>query len=170
MADTSEKDEPDAAAQGSADINRIMELLPHRYPFLLIDRVEQIVSRTSAVGIKSVTINEPFFQGHFPDWPVMPGVLIIESMAQTAGALVMHSIGDARTDEVVYFMTIDKARFRKPVVPGDQLRILVTVQRNRGQVWRFFGEAQVDGETAAEAEFSAMIVRPNENKNPAADS
>jgi 3-hydroxyacyl-[acyl-carrier-protein] dehydratase len=140
------------------DIKRVMEVLPHRYPMLLIDRMKDIVLNESAVGIKNVTINEPFFQGHFPGAPEMPGVLIIEAMAQTAGALVVHSAGNALNTKLVYFLAIDAARFRKPVVPGDQLHIHVTKQQNRRNVWRFAGEAKVDGEVCAEAIVTAMIM------------
>ncbi len=146
----------------SADINRIMKLIPHRYPFLLIDRVQDIVAGQSATGIKNVTINEELFQGHFPGHPIFPGVLIIEAMAQTAGCLVVHSLGPSAENKLVYFMTIDEARFRKPVVPGDQLHIHVIVDRSRGNVWKFKGEAKVDGNLHAEAIFSAMIVDRSE--------
>ena len=154
---------PDTPSQDgleSADVNRIMELLPHRYPMLMVDRLEQIKRGQSAVGIKNVTINEPFFQGHFPGHPIMPGVLIVEAMAQTAGALVRFSSDSGNSAEVVYFMTIDKARFRRPVVPGDTLRLSVNAIRTRGRIWRFAGEAYVGDELVAEAEYSAMIVDP----------
>jgi 3-hydroxyacyl-[acyl-carrier-protein] dehydratase len=157
MAQTAEKTELE-----SADVKRLMELLPHRAPMLMIDRLTEIVPHVSATGIKSVSINEPYFAGHFPGYPVMPGVLIVEAMAQAAGALVVHSLGGANQVKLVYFMTIDKARFRHPVVPGDQLVIPVKVQRSRGPVWRFGGEAFVNGKLCAEAEYSAMIVQPNE--------
>ena len=140
------------------DVNQIMELIPHRYPFLMIDRITEIVPQTSAVGIKNVTINEPFFQGHFPEQPIMPGVLIVEAMAQTAGALVVASFENKSDSRLVYFMTIDNARFRKPVVPGDTLKIHVNRLQNRGNVWKFKGEAKVDGNLVAEATYSAMIV------------
>ncbi|HTH97896.1 MAG TPA: 3-hydroxyacyl-ACP dehydratase FabZ [Stellaceae bacterium] len=141
------------------DIVQIMDLIPHRYPFLLIDRLEEIVPEESAVGIKNVTMNEPFFQGHFPGRPIMPGVLIIEAMAQTAACLVVHSLaGTKGAPKLVYFMSIDEARFRKPVTPGDQLRIQVKKERNRANVWRFKGEARVDGQLLAEAVYTAMIV------------
>jgi len=140
------------------DIHRILRLIPHRYPFLLIDRIVDVVPATSATGIKNVTINEPHFQGHFPQRPVMPGVLIIEAMAQTAGALVMHSMGQEAEGKLVYFMTIENARFRRPVVPGDQLMLHVVKERSRGNVWKFNGEAKVDGTLVAEATYSAMIV------------
>jgi 3-hydroxyacyl-[acyl-carrier-protein] dehydratase len=143
---------------GIADIERLMQLLPHRYPMLMIDRVIDFVAGRSGVGIKNVTINEPHFQGHFPSHPVMPGVLIVEAMAQTAGALVMHSLDTGLGQKVVYFMTIDKCRFRHPVVPGDQLRIPVHLVRRRGPVWKFTGEAYVGETLVAEAEFAAMVV------------
>jgi 3-hydroxyacyl-[acyl-carrier-protein] dehydratase len=142
----------------SADIQRVMKLLPHRYPFLLVDRIRDMDGDESAVGVKNVTINEPFFQGHFPSFPVMPGVLIIEGLAQTAGALCVHSLGETYTPQLVYFMGIDRAKFRKPVLPGDVLEYHVKKVRSRGRAWRFFGEAKVDGKVVAEAEVSAMIV------------
>ncbi len=145
---------------GVADIARIMQLIPHRYPMLLVDKVVDMVSGKSAVGIKNVTINEPFFAGHFPARPVMPGVLIIESMAQTAAALVVHSLDRDMQDKIVYFMTVDKARFRQPVEPGDTLTIPVTVLRGHGSVWKFSGQAKVGDNLVAEAEYSAMIVDP----------
>jgi 3-hydroxyacyl-[acyl-carrier-protein] dehydratase len=151
---------------GSADVRRLMELLPHRAPMLMIDKVIEIVRHVSATGVKSVSINEPYFVGHFPGHPVMPGVLIVEAMAQTAGALVVHSLEGANQEKIVYFMTIDKARFRHPVVPGDQLILPVKVQRSRGPVWRFSGEAYVSGRLCAEAEFSAMIVQQNTRPEP----
>ena len=140
------------------DLLRIMEMIPHRYPFLMIDRVIDVVRDVSAVGIKNVTVNEPHFQGHFPSRPIMPGVLIVEAMAQTAGVLVVHTLGPESEGKLVYFMTIDDARFRKPVTPGDTLHIHVVKQRSRGNVWKFKGEARVDGALVAEATFSAMIV------------
>ncbi len=143
---------------GSADVARVMQLLPHRYPFLLIDRIRDMVRDESAVGIKNVTINEPFFQGHFPRYPVMPGVLIIEALAQTAGALCVNNAGVTDIPQIVYFLGIDKAKFRKPVVPGDQLHLHVRKLRSRGPVWRFYGEARVNEQVVAEAEISAMIV------------
>ncbi|HLY58723.1 MAG TPA: 3-hydroxyacyl-ACP dehydratase FabZ, partial [Stellaceae bacterium] len=143
--------EAHAAAAVDLDIVRIMELIPHRYPFLMIERLTEIVPYESAVGIKNVSINEPHFQGHFPDRPIMPGMLIIEAMAQTAACLVMQSLGLSREGKVVYFMSIDEARFRKPVVPGDTLKIHVQKQRRRGNVWRFAGEAKVEGVLVAEA-------------------
>lgn len=145
---------------GFADILRVQQMIPHRYPFLMIDKVKDMVPAKSAVGIKNVTINEPFFQGHFPVRPVMPGVLIVEAMAQTAGVLVVHTLGTEGEGQLVYFMTVDKARFRKPVVPGDQVEVHVEVLRNRGNVWKFKGEAKVDGVIVADAEYGAMIVDP----------
>jgi len=140
------------------DINRIMEMIPHRYPFLMIDKVIDLVPDLSAVGIKNVTINEPFFQGHFPSSPVMPGVLVIEAMAQTAAALVIETIGKGAEGRLVYFMSVESARFRKPIGPGDTLHIHVVKQRNRGKVWKFKGEARVEGTLMAEAVYTAMIV------------
>ena len=140
------------------DAEAIHRLIPHRYPFLLIDRVVEILLDTSAVGIKNVTVNEAFFQGHFPGHPIMPGVLIVEAMAQTAAALVAASVGPAAEGKVVYFMSIEQARFRRPVVPGDQLRIKVTKQQRRLGVWKFVGHATVEGKTAAEAVISAKIM------------
>jgi 3-hydroxyacyl-[acyl-carrier-protein] dehydratase len=149
---------------GSADVMRVMQLLPHRYPFLLVDKIRDMVRDETAVGIKNVTINEPFFQGHFPKYPVMPGVLIIEALAQTAGALCVHAAGRTNIPQIVYFMGIDKAKFRKPVVPGDQLHLHVKKLRSRGPVWRFYGEARVNEQVVAEAEISAMIVDPENVK------
>ena len=140
------------------DINRIKELIPHRYPFLLIDGIRTLTPNESAIGIKNVSVNEPFFEGHFPDRPVMPGVLIIESMAQTAGCLVVVSLGKESEGKLVYFMTIENARFRKPVVPGDRMVINVQKLRSRGSVFKFSGKAFVGEVLAAEATFSAMIV------------
>lgn len=152
-------DQPQHTAETKAiDIMRIMELIPHRYPFLLVDRITEVMVGESAVGIKNVTINEPFFQGHFPRQPVMPGVLIIESMAQTAAVLVVESLGGEAAGKLVYFMTIDEARFRKPVMPGDTLKVHVNKLRSRGNVWKFSGEVRVDGTLVAEARFAAMIM------------
>jgi len=142
----------------SLDVERIMKMIPHRYPFLMIDRVVDAIAGVSAIGIKNVTINEPFFQGHFPQRPVMPGVLIIEAMAQTAAVLVVHTLGPNAEGKLVYFMTIDSARFRRPVTPGDTLRIHVRKERNRGPVWKFSAEAKVDGTLVAEATYAAMIM------------
>ena len=156
-------DAPEGLQQlGAADVARLMKLLPHRFPFLLVDRMFDMDRDESAVGLKNVTINEPFFQGHFPEYPVMPGVLIIEGLAQTAGALCVHSLGQSYTPHLVYFMGIDRAKFRKPVVPGDQLYFHVRKRRSRGRAWRFFGKAKVEGITVAEAEISAMIVDSEE--------
>ena len=141
-----------------ADIKRVMQLLPHRYPMLMIDGIKEMRGTESAIGIKNVTFNEPHFQGHFPGLPVMPGVLIVEAMAQTAGALVLGGLGQGAENKVVYFMSIDKAKFRKPVVPGDVLHIHVSKLQNRGPVWKFSGLAKVDGAVVAEADFSAMII------------
>ena len=151
-------DETAKAQLGTADIARLLKLLPHRYPFLLVDRMYDMDRDESAVGIKNVTINEPFFQGHFPSFPVMPGVLILEGLAQTAGALCVHSLGEVYQPQVVYLMGIDRAKFRKPVIPGDQLRFHVRKVRSRGRAWRFYCEAKVEGQVVAEAEISAMIV------------
>ena len=147
---------------GTADIKQIMDLLPHRYPFLLVDKIIDIDGDISGTGIKNVTMNEPFFQGHFPRNPVMPGILIIEAMAQTAGVICMLDGGDAAAARLVYFMSIDKARFRKPVVPGDTLHIHVQQMRKRGPVWKFQGRAEVDGQLVSEAEVTAMIVETEE--------
>ncbi|RMG02486.1 MAG: 3-hydroxyacyl-[acyl-carrier-protein] dehydratase FabZ [Nitrospirae bacterium] len=136
------------------DVREIMKYLPHRYPFLLVDRVVEMEKEKRAVGIKNVTINEPFFQGHFPGNPIMPGVLIIEAMAQVSGTLAIASGVQGKT---TVFMSIEKAKFRKPVVPGDQLRIEVNVLKTRQSVWKFSGLATVDGNTVAEAEFTAMV-------------
>jgi 3-hydroxyacyl-[acyl-carrier-protein] dehydratase len=152
---------PPATTLGTADIARVMKLLPHRYPFLMIDRIIDIDGDNSATGIKNVTINEPFFQGHFPNFPVMPGVLLIEAMAQTAGAICVANLGETYQPQLVYFMAIEKAKFRKPVLPGDTVHFPVKKIRNRGPVWRFACEARVDGALVAEAEVSAMIVDPS---------
>lgn len=143
---------------GTADIVRILKLLPHRYPFLLVDKIVDMDGDNSAVGIKNVSINEPFFQGHFPSFPVMPGVLLIEGMAQTAGALCVASLAESYEPQLVYFMAIDRARFRRPVLPGDTVHYHMVKRRNRGRVWRFEGKAMVNGQLVAEAEISAMIV------------
>jgi len=138
------------------EIKEILSILPHRYPFLLIDRIVELEPNTSAKGIKNVTINEPFFQGHFPGHPIMPGVLIIEAMAQVGGVLAFKSADVS--NKVVYFMGIDNARFRKPVLPGDVLELQLTVTKLRGAIWGFNGKAFVDGKLAAEADLLATIV------------
>jgi 3-hydroxyacyl-[acyl-carrier-protein] dehydratase len=140
----------------SVGVEEIMALIPHRYPMLLIDRVEEIQPDHSAVGIKNVSMNEWFFQGHFPSKPIFPGVLIVEAMAQSAAVLVMKTL-DVQEEKLVYFMSVEEAKFRKPVVPGDVLRLKVTKDKNRGPVWKFKGEAFVDGTLVAEATFAAMI-------------
>jgi 3-hydroxyacyl-[acyl-carrier-protein] dehydratase len=140
------------------DIERIMEMIPHRYPFLMVDRIENVVAGLRATGIKNVSVNEWFFQGHFPDHRVMPGVLIVEAMAQTAASLVVHTLGAESEGKLVYFMSIDNARFRKPVHPGDRLSIDVEKHQSRGNVWKFNGKANVDGQLVAEATFAAMIL------------
>jgi 3-hydroxyacyl-[acyl-carrier-protein] dehydratase len=140
------------------DTQRIMEMIPHRHPFLMIDRVIDVVANEKATGIKNVSINEHFFQGHFPARPVMPGVLIIEAMAQTAAVLVVHTLGPDSEGKLVYFMSVDSARFRRPVFPGDCLHVQVTKQRHRGNVWKFEGRAEVRGQLMAEAVFAAMIM------------
>jgi 3-hydroxyacyl-[acyl-carrier-protein] dehydratase len=142
----------------TVDIGKLMTLLPHRYPFLLVDRIIDIDHDNSAIGIKNVTVNEPHFTGHFPEQPVMPGVLVIEAMAQTAGAIcVLNAMGNSKP-KVVYFMTIDECRFRKPVTPGDQVRLHMTKIKNRRNMWWYKGEAKVDGIVVAEATISAMVV------------
>ena len=142
----------------SCDIARIMRAIPHRYPFLLVDRMVDMVLGESAIGIKNVTINENFFQGHFPAHPVMPGVLIIEAMAQTAAVLVVETLGPSAHGKIVYFMSIENAKFRRPVGPGDQLRIHIVKERQRGAVWKFNAVARVDGVAVAEASYAAMIM------------
>ena len=140
------------------DIERIRAMIPHRYPMLMIDKVVDVIANESATGVKNVTVNEPFFQGHFPARPVMPGVLIIEAMAQTAAVLVVHSLGPSAEGKLVYFMSVDDARFRKPVVPGDVLLIHVAKERHRGNVWRFNARAMVKDTLVAEATYAAMIL------------
>jgi 3-hydroxyacyl-[acyl-carrier-protein] dehydratase len=140
------------------DINRIMKLLPHRYPFLLIDRLINVDGEGSGTAIKNVTINEPFFQGHFPGKPVFPGVLLVEAMAQTAGAIVLENLGDKDAGKLVFFMSIDKCRFRKPVEPGDQVHFHVKLLQKRAPVWKYSAEAHVDGKKVAEAEIGAMLI------------
>jgi 3-hydroxyacyl-[acyl-carrier-protein] dehydratase len=147
----------DWSATTEADLALIQRIIPHRYPFLLIDRLRDIRVGEGAVGIKNVTINEPHFQGHFPGVPIMPGVTIIEAMAQTAGVLVGLTLDLVDRNPLVYFMAIDKARFRRKVVPGDVLELAVTVKRGSSKIWKFDGVARVGDEVAAEAEFMAMI-------------
>ena len=140
------------------DINRIMQMIPHRYPFLMVDKVIDVIPNKSAVGVKNVSAGEPHFQGHFPSSPIMPGVLIIESMAQTSAVLVVETLGPDAEGKLVYFMTVDSARFRKPVIPGDTLYVHVFKERSRGNVWKFRSEAKVDGVLVAEATYAAMIM------------
>jgi len=139
-------------------IERIKQLIPHREPFLLIERITDVVPGASAIGVKQLTGQEDYFRGHFPTRKLMPGVLIIETMAQTAAALVVHTLGPTAEGKLVYFMSVEKARFRKPVVPGDLLRVKVVCQHHRGSVWKFDGEALVNDARTAEASFTAMIV------------
>lgn len=149
----------ETAALGSADILRILAALPHRYPFLMVDKIVGIEGDRKAVGIKNVSANEPHFQGHFPDNPVMPGVLILEGMAQTAGTICLLERPGDGAPSLVYFMTIDKAKFRRPVIPGDVLEYHMTQMTKRRNMWWFRGEARVDGQLVAEAEVGAMIAR-----------
>jgi 3-hydroxyacyl-[acyl-carrier-protein] dehydratase len=142
----------------SIDTEGIMRMIPHRYPFLMIDRVVDLVPGVGAIGVKNVSINEPYFQGHFPSKPVMPGVLLIEAMAQTAAVVVVYTLGEGSRGKLVYFMSVENARFRKPVFPGDTLQVHVTRQHNRSNVWKFSGEAKVDGVLVAEAIYTAMIL------------
>lgn len=151
----------------TADLALIKRLIPHRYPFLLIDKVVDIVAHESAVGIKNVTCNEPHFQGHFPDHPIMPGVTIVEAMAQTAAVVVGVSANLADKNALVYFMGIDKCKFRNPVVPGDVLQLKVTKIRGGGKIWKFSGRAEVEGKLCAEAEFTAMMGVQPENAESA---
>jgi 3-hydroxyacyl-[acyl-carrier-protein] dehydratase len=155
--DAAAQDQPRETQREIIDIAGIMRAIPHRYPFLLLDRIVDVVHGESGTGIKNVTINENFFEGHFPGHPVMPGVLIIEAMAQTAGVLVMHWLGSGAVGNVVYFMSIDSAKFRRRVVPGDQLRLDCTKVQRRGPVWKFKAVARVDGRTVADATYTAMI-------------
>lgn len=148
-----------AATQGTRiDLQRIMEMIPHRHPFLMIDEVVGVIANQRATGVKNVSADEYYFQGHFPARPVMPGVLIIEAMAQTAAVLVVHTLGPESEGKLVYFMSVDNARFRRPVFPGNRLEIYVTKQRNRGNVWKFEGVAKVGEAVMAEAVFAAMIL------------
>ena len=154
----SEAGETSVETLDSVDIMRIMQMIPHRYPMLLVDRVIDLIGGESATGIKNVSINEPFFQGHFPSYPVMPGVLIVEAMAQTAGVVVIKMLGNEAEGRLVYFMSIEDCRFRKPVIPGDQMRIHVKKERGRANVWKFHCVAKVEGALAAEATVTAMIL------------
>src|SRR5215472_15808067 len=158
------------AKPGRAETTDILKLLPHRYPFLLVDRIIDMDGDRSATGIKNVTANEPYFQGHSPGFPVMPGVLLIEGMAQTAGALCVANLNESYEPQLVYFMSIDRARFRKPVLPGDTVHYHMVKRRNRGRVWRFDGQARVNGQLVAEAEISAMIVDPAQQPGQAEDN
>jgi 3-hydroxyacyl-[acyl-carrier-protein] dehydratase len=137
------------------DIKEIQKFLPHRYPFLMVDRILEINPGNKATGIKNITINEEFFRGHFPGQPIMPGVLIIEALAQVAGVLAFHS--GATPGKSVFFMSIEKAKFRRPVIPGDQLKLEATILQHRGNVWKFIGNALVEEKIVAEAEFTAMV-------------
>lgn len=147
---------------GSVDVNAIKRMIPHRYPFLMIDRVVNIEPHKSAVGLKGVTVNEPHFEGHFPSRPVMPGVLIVEAMAQTAAVLVVRTLGHYDSDRLVYFMSIEGAKFRSVVQPGEMLELHVETLRGRSKVWKFKGQARVGDRLCAEAEFTAMIMSPED--------
>ena len=142
---------------------KLMDMLPHRYPMLLVDFLEKVDLNKSAIGVKNVSIGEPFFEGHFPGNPIMPGVLIVEAMAQTAGALVVESLNLHGSGSLVYFMSIEKAKFRKLVLPGDILKLHVEVVKARTKVWKFKGQARVKGELVAESEFTAMMAKPDPN-------
>jgi 3-hydroxyacyl-[acyl-carrier-protein] dehydratase len=145
---------------GPLDIGRVMAALPHRFPMLLVDRVEELILDQSIVAVKAVTINEPFFQGHFPGRPIMPGVLTVEALAQAAGVLAVESLGLAGSGKLVYFMAIDGVKFRKPVEPGVLLKLHVEFVQKRARVCKFAGKALIDGELAAECQFTAMIADP----------
>ena len=150
--------EPSGRPEDILDIEMVLEMIPHRYPFLMIDRVHDLVLGSHAVGLKNVTFNEPQFQGHFPGTPVMPGVLIIEAMAQTSALLVVHTLGGEAEGKLVYFMSIDGARFRKPVVPGDTMMVRAEKQRKRGNVWKFACRVNVGDVLVSEATIAAMIL------------
>ena len=160
MSDDRDTPAPQDGELASADLAKIMRMIPHRAPFLFIDRVHSIDPGKSAIGVKNVTANEPHFAGHFPGKPIMPGVLIVEAMAQTAATMVVETLGMIDKGMLVYFMTVDRTKFRAPVVPGDVLELHVNVQRHKRNVWRFDGRGVVAGTLCAEAEFSAMIVDP----------
>jgi len=145
-------------SETTLDLDRIKDMIPHRDPFLLIDRVRDLKRGTSAVGVKTVTGDEDFFRGHFPGHPIMPGVLIVEAMAQTAGVLVVATLGAEAEGKLVYFMTIDSGRFRQPVLPGDELELHVGLLRSKRNVYKFDGQAKVDGKMVSEATFTAMIM------------
>ena len=145
-------------ALDKADHERLKQMIPHRFPFLMVDRVVNLMANISALGIKNVSAGEPYFSGHFPSQAVMPGVLMVEAMAQTAGILVVHTLGKEAEGKLVYFMSVDSARFRKLVLPGDQVKVYVKVLRSRANVWKFEGECHVDDTKVSEAIFSAMIV------------
>jgi 3-hydroxyacyl-[acyl-carrier-protein] dehydratase len=153
-------DQPASAAAGPLDVRRVMAALPHRYPMLLVDRVESLDPDKGITAIKAVTINEPFFQGHFPGRPIMPGVLIVEALAQAAGVLAVEALGLAGSGKLVYFMAIEGAKFRQPVEPGVLLKLEVEFVQKRASVCKFSGRASVDGKVAAEASFTAMIADP----------
>lgn len=153
-------DRPDSAVTGSLDIKQVMAALPHRYPMLLVDRVESLDPEKGIVAIKAVSINEPFFQGHFPARPIMPGVLIVEALAQAAGVLAVEALGLAGSGKLVYFMAIEGAKFRVPVEPGVLMKLEVQFVQKRSTVCKFAGRATIDGKVAAEANFTAMIADP----------
>ncbi|MEM6932592.1 MAG: 3-hydroxyacyl-ACP dehydratase FabZ [Pseudomonadota bacterium] len=157
-------EEEEAVEPRTADLSQVMRMIPHRFPFLMIDRVDEIFRGKSAIGIKNVSINEPHFQGHFPQEAVMPGVLIVEAMAQTAGVLVVDTLDKADEDLLVYFMTIDNTRFRRKVIPGDRLELHVSITQSRGSVFKFHGEARVGDTKVAEADYSAMIIDPGDSR------
>ncbi len=154
-----QKNNPNSNSSKVVDIPEIKKLIPHRYPFLLIDYVKEIRLGESAIGVKNVSINEPFFQGHFPKEPIMPGVLIIEALAQTAAVLVVKTTGEAENELLVYFMSMNNTKFRKLVKPGDTLKLLVETVQNRRNIWKFYGKAFVAEEVVAESEFTAMMVK-----------